>query len=72
MVPAPTIFEQTTFVTYQPSMEDKGGQYHLTLILKDSKDHEYVFTSRVVYAHDESGKAHFDLSTVKTADFNYR
>ena len=72
MVPGTTIVEQKSFITYQPNTEDKGGIYFITMVLRDNTDHEFVFTSRANYAHDESGKAHFDLSTLSTADFNYR
>ena len=72
MVPGTVIIEQKTYLTYQPSTEDKGGKYFLTLILRDKKGHEYVFISKATYAQDESGKAYFDLSNAQTADFNYR
>tara|TARA_R100000458_G_C8228493_1_gene210867 strand:+ start:233 stop:454 length:222 start_codon:yes stop_codon:yes gene_type:complete len=70
MVPGKKIVRQKSFVTYQPNVkEEKGGIYFITLILRDDKGHDFVFRSRALYQHDESGKAHFDLSTVRTADF---
>ena len=46
MGPGTVIIEQKTYLTYQPSTEDKGGKYFLTLILRDKKGHEYVFISK--------------------------
>lgn len=59
-------------ITHQPHTDTKKGKYWITLILRDDDDHEFVFTSTVKYANDESGKAHFDMSTIKTADFDYK
>lgn len=70
MVPGKKIVTQKSFVTFQPSLdEETGGVYYITLILRDDKGHDFVFKSNVIYKHTESGKAHFDLSTVRTADF---
>lgn len=72
MVTAKTIIEQTTFMTHEPKRDTKDGKYYITLILRDDMKREYVFRSSAIYDFNESGKAHFDLSVVKTADFNYR
>ena len=72
MVTAKTIIAQRTYITHEPKKEAKDGKYYITLILRDDKDHEYTFRSEAIYGFTESGKAHFDMSVVKTADFNYR
>ena len=69
MVTAKAITEQVTFITHEPKKEARDGKYYITLILRDDLDHEYVFRSRDVYKFNESGKAHFDMAVVKTADF---
>jgi hypothetical protein len=72
MVPGRKIVEQLAFITHEPKKETKDGKYYITLILRDDRDRDYVFKSSVIYDFDQSGSAHFDMSTVKTADFNYK
>ena len=72
MVPLTKIVKQTTLLTHAPKTGTQPGEYWITLVLKDDDGHDFVFRSKLSYKSDESGKACFDMETVKTADFDYK
>ncbi len=59
-------------MSHQAGTRDKPGNYWLTIVLTDDDGHDYVFHSKEQYKHDETGKANFDMSTVQTANFNFK
>lgn len=72
MVPKSKIVTQKSWITYECKPERVDGRYFHTLILVDDQGKEYRFRSVYDFKHDESGKAHFTLDNVQTADFDSR
>ena len=64
----PKITYQVAMLTVETNTDPLRIRYSLRILLKDDSDNQYSFRSDTWYAHDESGKALFDLETVETAN----
>ena len=62
------IIHQVAMLTVETNTDPLKVRYSLRILLKDDAGNKHSFRSDKWYAHDESGKALFDLETVETAN----
>jgi hypothetical protein len=64
------IVRQTAAISSEKHADTRKTKYRILIFLRDAGGYEHVYEGKTVYNFDETGKAHFDLACVATANFN--